>query len=201
MLHKVSPFRPHPWHGLDVGLEPPGLVNAFIEMTPFDLMKYEVDKQSGYLLLDRPQRTSSMPPALYGFVPRTYCDTGVAKLASGAKKGDGDPLDICVLSERAVSRNEIIVRARVIGGFQMIDRGEADDKIIAVLDNDHVWAKARDLADVPPIHIERLHHYFLTYKLIPGEPNKVRISRIYGRAHAFRVVRAAIADYERNFST
>ena len=100
-----------------------------------------------------------------------------------------------------MSRNEIIVRARVIGGFQMIDRGEADDKIIAVLDNDHVWAKARDLSDVPPIHIERLHHYFLTYKLVPGQRNKVNIQRIYGRAHAFRVVKAAIADYQHNFST
>lgn len=201
MTPNISLSLPHPWHGLDVGLDPPGLVNAFIEITPFDLMKYEVDKHSGYLLLDRPQRTSSQPPALYGFIPRTYCDAAVARLAPGAKRGDGDPLDICVLSERAVSRSGIIVRARVIGGFQMIDRGEADDKIIAVLDNDHVWAKARKLTDVPSVHVERLHHYFMTYKMVPGERNRVRISRTYGRAHALRVVRAAMADYQRSFLT
>src|SRR5688572_12886620 len=120
--HQVFQFRPHPWHGLDVGPEPPVHLNAFIEITPFDLMKYEVDKVSGYLHVDRPQRTSSQPPSLYGFIPRTYCYDRVAQLASEAERGDGDPLDICVFSERPIARNEIIVRARVIGGLQMIDR-------------------------------------------------------------------------------
>jgi inorganic pyrophosphatase len=73
-------FRPHPWHGLEVGPEPPELLTAFIEITPFDLMKYEVDKHSGYLRIDRPQRGSSQPPALYGFIPRTYCDREVQRL-------------------------------------------------------------------------------------------------------------------------
>ena len=144
-------------------------LNAYIEITPFDLMKYEVDKVSGYLRVDRPQRTSAQHPALYGFVPRTYCAERVCKLAPGAKRGDGDPLDICVLSERAITRNEIIVRCRVIGGLQMIDRGEADDKIIAVLEGDYVWGEARDLSDVPAVLIERLQHYFSTYKMVPGE--------------------------------
>ena len=132
-----SPFyrwRPHPWHGLEVGPNPPDVVNAFIEITPFDLMKYEVDKVSGCLRVDRPQRSSAQHPALYGFVLRTYCADRVCRLAPGAKRGDGDPLDICVLSERAITRSEIIVTARVIGGLQMIDAGEADDKIIGVLD-------------------------------------------------------------------
>src|SRR4029078_8353269 len=124
----VFQFRPHPWHGLEVGPEAPVHLNAFIEITPFDLMKYEVDKVSGYLRVDRPQRSSAQHPALYGFVPRTYCGERVRKLARGAKRGDGDPLDICVLSERTIARNEIIVRGRVIGGLQMIDQGEADDK-------------------------------------------------------------------------
>ena len=73
----VSRFRPHPWHGLDVGPDPPEVLNAYIEITPFDLMKYEVDKVSGYLRVDRPQRSSALPPTLYGFVPRTYCDERV----------------------------------------------------------------------------------------------------------------------------
>lgn len=196
-----SLYRPHPWHGLEVGPEPPSVLNAFIEITPFDLMKYEVDKVSGYLRVDRPQRSSSQHPALYGFVPRTYCAEQVQQLAPTSERGDGDPLDICVLSERTIARNEIIVRARVIGGLQMIDNGEADDKIISVLENDNVWGEARDIRDVPPVFIERLQHYFLTYKLVPNQPPCAQIKRVYGRAHALKVVRAAMADYQEHFGS
>jgi inorganic pyrophosphatase len=199
MSQAPSRFRPHPWHGLEVGPEPPTLVHAFIEITPFDLIKYEVDKQSGYLKIDRPQRGSSQPPALYGFVPRTYCGSRVQALSPGSERGDGDPLDICVLSERPISRGEILVRARVIGGLQMVDSREADDKIIAVLDNDYVWGQARDIADVPRVLVERLQHYFLTYKLIPGEPATARIERVYGREDAEGVVRASMEDYVESF--
>jgi inorganic pyrophosphatase len=195
----VDRFRPHPWHGLDVGPEPPDVLNAFIEITPFDFMKYEVDKVSGYLRVDRPQRSSALPPTLYGFVPRTFCDERVRKLAPAAKRGDGDPVDICVLSERPIARGEIIVRGRVIGGLQMIDHGEADDKLISVLDNDYVWGKARTITDVPSVLVERLQHYFLTYKLVPGQKSQARITKVYGRDHARKVVRAAIADYDENF--
>ncbi len=200
MAATVSHFRPHPWHGLDVGPAPPEVLNAYIEITPFDLMKYEVDKVSGYLRVDRPQRSSAQHPALYGFVPRTYCAERVRRLAPGAKRGDGDPLDICVLSERAIARNEIIVRGRLIGGLQMNDHGEADDKIISVLENDHVWGQARDIKDVPPVLVERLQHYFLTYKLVPGRRVRARIARVYGRRHALRVVRAAMADYDDTYA-
>ena len=198
----VSPsqYRPHPWHGLETGPNPPEILNAYIEITPFDLMKYEVDKASGYLRVDRPQRSSAQHPALYGFVPRTYCAERVCKLAPSAKRGDGDPLDICVLSERAITRNEIIVRGRVVGGLQMIDREEADDKIISVLENDFIWGAARNITDLPPVLIERLQHYFLTYKFVPGQPTQAKISKVYGRSHALRVVRAAIADYSAHFS-
>ena len=200
MTEKVSLFRPHPWHGIDIGPEAPQVVNAYIEITPFDLMKYEVDKVSGYLRVDRPQRSSAQHPTLYGFVPRTYCGDRVSKLAPGANRGDGDPLDICVLSERAITRNEIIVRARVIGGLQMVDRGEADDKIISVLDNDYVYGEARDLKDIPHVLIERLQHYFLTYRLVPGEKPQVDIAKVYGRAHAMKVVQAAMDDYVDTFA-
>lgn len=197
---KINLFRPHPWHGLEVGPNPPEILNAYIEITPFDLMKYEVDKVSGYLRVDRPQRSSAQPPSLYGFVPRTFCDERVRRLAPGTKRGDGDPLDICVLSERAIARNEIIVRCRVIGGLQMIDDGEADDKIVSVLENDYVWGEARNVSDVPSVLVERLQHYFLTYKLVPQQRRKARIAKVYGRTHALKVVRAAIADYDDNFS-
>jgi inorganic pyrophosphatase len=185
---------------LEVGPDPPEVLNAYIEITPFDLMKYEIDKVSGYLRVDRPQRSSAQHPTLYGFVPRTYCDERVRRLAPAAKRGDGDPLDICVLSERAIARSEIIVRGRVIGGLQMIDGGEADDKIISVLENDYVWGRARNLSEVPPVLVERLQHYFLTYKLVPGQRAQAPLAKVYGRAHALKVVRAAMADYDDRFA-
>jgi inorganic pyrophosphatase len=188
-------FRPHPWHGLDTGPEPPSIVNAFIEITPFDLVKYEVDKTSGYLRVDRPQGTSSLPPSLYGFIPRTYCGDQVSRLMPGATQGDRDPLDICVLSERPIARAEIILAARVVGGLPMLDRGEADDKIVAVLHQDLLWGGVRELADLPGALIDRLRHYFTSYKALPGRENVVSIGEAYGREHAERVIRAAIADY------
>lgn len=198
-MAESSRFRPHPWHGLETGPEPPGLLYAFIEITPFDSIKYEVDKHSGYLRVDRPQRGSSQPPALYGFIPRTYCAERVQRLSPKSKKGDGDPLDICVLSERPIARSEILLRAKVVGGFQMVDADEADDKIIAVLDNDYIYGPAKDLDQIPNVLVERLRHYFETYKLVPDRPASVTIERVYGRAHALTVVEAAIADYAAHY--
>jgi len=189
-------WRPHPWHGLEPGREPPLYVNAYIEITPFDLIKYEIDKASGYVKVDRPQRTSSQPPSLYGFMPKTYCGAAVAALCPGAERGDGDPLDLCVLSERPITRAEIIVPARVVGGLQLLDRGEADDKIIAVLEGDLVWSNVTDIANLPPILVERLQHYFITYKLVPGARSQVMVQRAYGVEHAAQVVEAALADYQ-----
>ena len=194
-----SRWRPHPWHGLEVGPDPPEVVHAFIEITPFEYVKYELDKQSGYLYVDRPHRTSSLPPTLYGFVPRTYCGERVRALMPAAVRGDGDPLDICVISERPINRTEVILRARVVGGLPMLDAEEADDKIIAVLQNDNFWQHVRDVRDLPEMLIERLRHYFSTYKLAPGEPAKVSIDRTYGPEHAFNVVRAAMDDYAEEF--
>jgi inorganic pyrophosphatase len=193
---KYAEWRPHPWHGLEAGRELPFWVNAYIEITPFDLIKYEVDKASGYLRVDRPQRTSSQPPSLYGFVPRTYCGAKVAALCPGAARGDGDPLDICVLSERPIQRAEIIVPARVVGGLQLLDRGEADDKLIAVLEADFVWGEVSDIGELPPILVERLQHYFTTYKLVPGMTAQIAVQQLYGAQHAARVVAAAVEDYK-----
>jgi inorganic pyrophosphatase len=190
-----SEWRPHPWHGLPTGREPPVFVNAYIEITPFDLIKYEVDKASGYLRVDRPQRTSSQTPSLYGFVPQTYCGDNVRALCPGAARGDGDPLDICIVSERPIDHAEIIVPARVVGGLQLLDRGEADDKIIAVLENDLIWGGARDIVDLPQILVERLRHYFSTYKLVSGQEPPIVIQNTYGVEQAVRVVNAAMLDY------
>jgi inorganic pyrophosphatase len=194
-IPRFSVSRPHPWHGISTGRQPPLFVNAYIEITPFDGVKYEIDKESGYLKVDRPQLTSALPPALYGFIPRTFCGTRVGQLSPQSKSGDGDPLDICVLSERAINRSEVLVPARVIGGLRMIDRGEADDKIIAVLENDPYWAATMDLPQLSLVLRQRLEHYFLTYKLMPGGANAVTIDSVYGVEEAKRVIQASLEDY------
>ncbi len=197
-----SPFyrwRPHPWHGLDVGPAPPTVVHAYIELTPFDRIKYELDKKTGYLMVDRPNRTSSFCPTLYGFVPRTYCGDNVAKLMPEAKTGDHDPLDICVISERPITMSEIILKARIVGGLPMCDNDEADDKIIAVLQNDNMWQDVTDVTQLPKVMVDRLRHYFSTYKMLTPEDAKVNIAEAYGREHAEQVVQAAIADYREHF--
>jgi inorganic pyrophosphatase len=200
--HFPAPFyrwRPHPWHGLETGPEPPERVYAFIEITPFDFIKYEVDKETGYLFVDRPQRTSSLPPALYGFIPRTYCGERVNALSKGAKRGDGDPLDICVISERPINRAEIFLNAVVVGVIQLLDHEEADDKIIAVLSNDNIYGHIRDITELPSVIVERLEHYFHTYKTLPGHEQMVKILNVEGHKKAQKIVEAAMADYDDAF--
>jgi len=192
-------WRPHPWHGLDPGQLIPKVVNAYIEITPFDSVKYEIDKTTGYMRVDRPQRTSSQPPALYGFIPKTYCGKRVQKLSPKSIKADGDPLDICVISERPINRGEIIIQSKVIGGFQMLDNDEADDKIIAVLKNDNIWGHAKQLSDIPDMIVERLHHYFSTYKQILGQETRTIIDNVYDIDHALEVVQASFEDYKDEF--
>jgi inorganic pyrophosphatase len=125
------------------GRDLPNDFNVIIEIPMnADPIKYEVDKETGYLRVDRPQRTNALPPALYGFVPRTWCGPRVGALAPGATFGDRDPLDICVFSERPILRSEVVLTVRVLGVLRMVDKGEADDKIVAVLANDPYWAEA-----------------------------------------------------------
>ena len=147
-------------------------------------MKYGVDKTTGYLRVDRPQRSSSLPPTWYGFIPRTYCGSRVGDLSTAVRKGDGDSPDICVLSERAINRAEVILHVRIVGGIHMVDHGEADDKIVAVLQNDAVWGKATDISDIPEILVERLRRYFAPYKPVPGKESEVSVESIYDCKHA-----------------
>jgi inorganic pyrophosphatase len=198
-MKQDTPFqmwRPHPWHGLEVGPEPPGRVHAYIEICPFDLVKYEIDKETGYLIAARPQRTSSQPPTLYGFIPRTYAGKKVSTLMEGSTRGDGDPLDICVVSERPISRGEILLNARVVGGIPMLDNDEADDKIVGILENDPFWSDVNDISKLPPALVERLQHYFLTYKLDSAHSGDVSIGEAYSRKHALEVIKAGIDDYQ-----
>jgi inorganic pyrophosphatase len=198
-----SPYyrhRSHPWHGLPAGPDPPRVLNAYIEMTPFDLMKYEIDKTTGYLTVDRPQMGSSLSPTPYGFVPQTYCGVRVGRLTDRAEGGDGDPLDICVITERLISRAELILRARVIGVLKTLDHRRADDKILAVLAKDTFWSQTHDIGDLPAPIVDRLRHYFATYKTLPGKPNQVEVLGVYGREKALEAVEAALADYREAFA-
>jgi inorganic pyrophosphatase len=194
-------YKSHPWHGIHIGEDMPKVVTAFIEIVPTDTVKYEIDKETGYLKIDRPQKFSNIVPALYGFVPQTYCGEGTAILArekSGKEieKGDGDPLDILVLTERTITHGDILCQAIPIGGIRMIDKGEADDKIIAVLKGDSLYGKWTDISECPKPIIDRLVHYFLTYKNIPGEEKvAVDIDEVYGAVAAHEVILKSREDY------
>ena len=188
-------WRPHPWHGLQTGPNPPTTVTAFVEITPFDHIKYEVDKHSGFLKIDRPQYSSSRPPTLYGFIPRTLSSENVYKLMPGASVGDDDPVDICVISSHPVSQSQIMLSARVVGGIPMLDGGEADDKIIGVLEGDSVWGDITDVSQIPTPVVDQLVHYFATYKFHP-----VSLGPVYGHEHAEEVIKASMVDYLARFS-
>jgi len=193
-------YKSHPWHGINIGKNAPKSLISFIEMVPTDTVKYEVDKESGYLRIDRPQKYSNVVPSLYGFVPQTYCADLVAEYSNektGRKDivGDNDPLDICVLTEKEIVHGDIIVQSKPIGGFRMIDGNEADDKIIAVLEGDAVFDIYNDVSELPQIIVDRLKHYFLTYKDLPGNPSNVEITDTYGREEALEVITRSMKDY------
>ena len=178
--------KAHPWHGVPLGDEAPLVVNAYIEIVPTDTVKYEIDKATGHLRVDRPQKYSNYCPTLYGFVPRTYCGQGIGDFCAQASGrtgivGDEDPLDICILTEKVIIHGDILVKARPIGGLRLIDQGQADDKIIAVLLDDPAYGHFRSIKECPETLVDRLKHYFLTYKAFPREngPPKVEIDIVY----------------------
>lgn len=195
----------HPWHGINVGDQSPNLVNAYIELVPTDTVKYEVDKLTGFLRVDRPQLFSNICPTLYGLIPQTYCGERVAeysneKLGRLNIIGDNDPLDICVLTEKLIPTGNFLVTCKPIGGFRMIDGGEADDKIIAVMNTDAIYSNISDISQVPESIINRLKHYFLTYKQSPdNQVMKCEISDVYGKEEAHEVIRRSIYDYDQKF--
>jgi inorganic pyrophosphatase len=142
-----------------------------------------------------------MCPTPYGFIPQTFCGDRVAELCQSRTgrtgiRGDGDPMDICVLTERPAAHGDFFVRAIPVGGLRMIDGAEADDKIIAVLESDVTYGHIREIADAPPGLIDRLRHYFLSYKQLPQDaPRRVEIADVYDRTEAEDVIRRSIQDY------
>jgi inorganic pyrophosphatase len=197
-------YKSHPWHGVDIGDESPQIITSFIEMVPTDTVKYEVDKETGYLKIDRPQKYSNVIPALYGFIPQTYSGNEVAKFCmekSGKKniKGDGDPIDICILTEKTITHGDILVKAIPIGGFRMIDGNESDDKLVAVLKDDAFYSTYNDISDIPKSVLDRLKHYFLTYKDLPGTTKEVEITHTFGVEEAHEIIKRSMTDYQNKF--
>ncbi len=199
-------LKAHPWHGVPIGFHAPSIVTTYIEIVPSDTVKYELEKNTGYLMIDRPQMFSNVCPTLYGFIPQTYCGERVAELCIQKTrrkkiKGDSDPLDILVLTEKMITHNDILVHAVPIGGLMMIDGEEADDKIIAVMQKDAVYGGWKDITDVPKSLIERLKHYFLTYKQAPDTGKRIcEIHSVYGREEAYEVINNAHQDYLEKYS-
>jgi inorganic pyrophosphatase len=195
-------YRAHPWHGPSLGEKAPEVVNCYVEIVPACSIKFEMDKETGILKVDRPHKYSSFCPTLYGFLPRTYAGSRVAEFTSQKVGnpnivGDGDALDVCILSDNTFVHGDLILKAIPIGGFRMLDNNEADDKIIAVLEGDLVFGNMKDISECPPKLLDQLRHFFLTYKEIPekGKQPKVQIAQTYGREEALEVIHRSYKDY------
>jgi inorganic pyrophosphatase len=178
-------FHFNPWHHVSPGKELPAVVNAIIEIPKGSQAKYELDKTSGLLKLDRVLFSSVFYPANYGFIPRTLSD-------------DGDPLDILVICSVDVDPL-CIIEAKVIGVMEMVDNMEKDEKIIAVAKNDISVNHMDDLKDLPPHTTVQLQRFFEDYKKL--EHKNVVVEKIVGKEEAFRIVNESVERYNQTFIT
>jgi len=173
----------HPWHEVSIGENPPSHVNAIIEIPKGSRAKYEIDKDSGLIKLDRVIYASMYYPLNYGFIPQTLGE-------------DHDPLDIVVLTQVTVVPR-CLIPSKVIGVMQMIDRGEADDKIIAVAEQDPSVSHLNDVKDLPEHLIAELKHFFENYKSL--ENKVVKVDEFLSRESAEEIIQASIQRYRENF--
>ena len=173
----------HPWHEVSVGENPPHTVNAIIEIPKGSRAKYEIDKESGLIKLDRVIYASMYYPLNYGFIPQTLGE-------------DHDPLDIVVLTQVAVVPR-CLISAKVIGVMQMIDRGEADDKIIAVAETDPSVSHISDVKDLPDYLIAELKHFFENYKTL--ENKKVVVDEFRHKEEAHKIINTSIEFYKQTY--
>ena len=171
----------HPWHEVSTGINPPTHINAIIEIPKGSRAKYEIDKDRGLIKLDRVIYASMYYPLNYGFIPQTLGE-------------DGDPLDIVVLTQVSVVPL-CIIPSKVIGVMQMIDRGEADEKIIAVAEQDPSVAHIENVRDLPGYLLSELRHFFENYKTL--ENKKVVINDFLSKEEAFAVITASMAHYDK----
>lgn len=172
----------HPWHQVEMFPESPDILPAIIEVPKGSQIKYELDKKSGLVRVDRILYSAVHYPANYGFIPQTYCD-------------DNDPLDILVLGQESVTPL-CIMRARPIGVMKMIDGGEADDKIIAIHEDDPQYNCYHHIDDLPPHTLKTLKRFFEDYKIL--EQKEVRIESFLGPDKAKEIIRQAQAYYQQN---
>ena len=173
----------HPWHGVSFGEQAPRIVNAIIEIPQGSRAKYEIDKASGLLKLDRVIYSSFYYPTNYGFIPQTY-------------GGDKDPLDILVMSSISI-QPMCLVEAKVIGVMQMIDQGDADDKIIAVAANDPAINYINNIEEMPKHFFSELRHFFEEYKTL--ENKSVEVEEFKDKATALKIIEEAISFYKATF--
>jgi inorganic pyrophosphatase len=180
---KINTTVAHPWHGVDYGAGAPRIVNAIIEIPQGSRAKYEIDKESGLLKLDRVIYSSFYYPTNYGLIPRTYGD-------------DKDPLDILVLSSQSV-QPLCIIEAKVIGVMQMIDGGDGDDKIIAVAAQDMSVNHINNIEEMPEHFFKELRQFFEDYKKL--EQKSVKVEDFGDKATALNIIRDAMDLYKRTF--
>lgn len=173
----------HPWHDISPGNESPKIVNAIIEIPRDSQQKYELDKESGILRLDRFLYSAVYYPGDYGFIPQTLWE-------------DGDPMDIIILTNRPVYPLTL-VRSRVIGVIRMIDDKELDDKIIGVYDSDPRYSEYNSLEDIPKHVIAELKHFFETYKELQTEGENVTVPEILDREKAWEDIEISEEKYRR----
>lgn len=173
----------HPWHEVRIGVNPPEHLNAIIEIPRGSRAKYEIDKESGLIKLDRVIYASMYYPLNYGFIPQTLGD-------------DHDPLDIVVLTQVSVVPR-CLIPSKVIGVMRMIDRGEADDKIIAVAEQDASVSHIRDVSELPEFFRVELKHFFENYKTL--ENKKVVVDEFLGKDHAYPIIEKSIRYYKESF--
>lgn len=173
----------NPWHDVAMGANTPEMVNGIVEIPKGSRAKYELDKESGMLILDRVLYSSVYYPSNYGFIPQTYCD-------------DNDPLDILIISQIEVVPM-CIVQAKVIGVMRMLDNGEADDKIIAVAANDMSVNYINDISELPPHAIKETRSFFEDYKKL--ENKEVVIEDFQDRKAAYDIINQSIIDYDKKF--
>ncbi|CAD8047330.1 unnamed protein product [Paramecium primaurelia] len=181
--HLIQKYAKNPWHHVHFGNDSPKVVNAIIEITKGSKAKYELDKDSGLLKLDRVLFSAVHYPANYGFIPQTYCD-------------DQDPLDILVLCSVEIEPM-CLVEARVIGVMHMVDQGEIDDKIIAVAKNDAAYSGVNDLKDIPFHTTQEIQRFFEDYKKL--EHKHVVVEEFKGKEDAYRIIEESIKLYEEKF--
>ncbi len=173
----------HPWHGVEIGTDAPKIVNAVIEVPKGSKLKYELDKQSGLIKVDRVLFSSVHYPANYGFIPRTYCE-------------DLDPIDVLVLGQEPVVPLTIM-RAKIIGVMRMQDQGKTDDKLIAVHTDDPEYSHYNTIDELPPHRMVEIERFFEEYKVL--ENKKVVVEKRLGLSDAFQILSAAIQSYQQNF--